>query len=172
MTRMWEMSMSIESLRDKILKIITFFIDLFGLINIVVFFIPGMVSIGVWIGSYLAALMWLALLAEYVAVIFLSIFVVATIIRQRKIILTLRQRQQIMEQKMKQLFGVSCPNCGNWIDADFPSYVMSGMHPVDGPPTGGFWRNTEEREVICKKCGKHFHIDIPRSQTFKIRENP
>jgi len=161
-----------ESSENKILRITRVLKDLFGLINIIVFFIPAMVSIGVWIGSYLAELMWLALLAEYIAVIFLSIFVVATIIRQRKIILTLRQRQQTIEKQMEQVFGVSCPDCSNWIDMDFPNYSISGMHPVDGPPTGSFWRSTEEREVICKKCGKHFHVDVPLSQTFKIRKNP
>ena len=155
---------------DKIRKIIGMLKDLFGLINIIVFLVPGVLSVGVWIGSNIAGLMWLTLLAEYVAVIFLSMFMAITVIRQRKIIVSLREKQETMEKQMKHLFGVSCQSCGDWIDTEFPNYAMSGMHLVDGQPTGSFWRNTEEREVICKKCGKHFHIDIPHSQTFKIQK--
>jgi len=76
-----------------------------------------------------------------------------------------------METQMEQLFGVSCPNCDGWIGTNFPNSSISGIHPVDGPATGSFWRSTEEREIICEKCGKKFHVDIPRSQTFKVRKN-
>ena len=156
---------------NKVLRIIVVLKDLFGLVNVIVFLIPAMISIGVWIGSYLADLMWLALLAEYIAVIFLSIFVVITILRQRKIILALRDRQEIMGKQIKQFFRVSCPSCGNWIEIDFPNYASSGVHVADGQPNGSFWRSTEEREVQCKKCNKRVHIDIPRSQTFKVHKS-
>ena len=156
---------------NKILRIIALLKDLFGLINVIVFLIPALVSIGVWIGSYLADLMWLALLAEYIAVVFLSIFVVITILRQRKTILALRNRQEIMGKQIKQFFRVSCPSCGNWIEIDFPNYASSGVHVADGQPNGSFWRSTEEREVQCKKCNKRVHIDIPHSQTFKVHKS-
>ena len=160
-----------SDLGNKIRRVIAVLKDLFGLVNIILFLIPAMISIGVWIGSYLVDLMWLALLAEYVAVIFLAIFVIVTIIRQRKIILSLRERQEALGKQMERLFGVSCPSCGNWIIVDFPNYAISGIHPADGQPIGSFWRNTEEQEVQCKKCKMQFHIDIPRSQTFKVRKN-
>jgi len=156
---------------ERLLRIIAVLSDLFGLINFVILLIPAIVSIGVSIGSYLTDLVWLALLAEYFAVIFLSLFVTATIIRQRKTILGLRQSQEAIANQIKQLFGVSCPSCSEWIEIGFPNYATSGIHVVDGQPIGSVWRNTEEREVQCKKCKGKFHIDIPRSQTYKVRKS-
>ncbi|MCJ7430049.1 hypothetical protein MUO83_02380 [Candidatus Bathyarchaeota archaeon] len=156
---------------ERLLRIIAVLSDLFGLINLAIFLIPAIISIGVSIGSYLTDLMSLALLAEYIAVIFLSLFMIATIIRQRKIILGLRESHEAMAKQIKQLFGISCPSCGEWIEIDFPNYATSGIHATGGqPPTGSFWRNTEEREVQCKKCKGKFHVDIPRSQTYKVRK--
>ena len=157
--------------KSNILKFIAVVSDLFGFISFVVFLIPAIISIGIWIGSYLTNLMWLALLAEYVAVIFLSLFVVATIFRQRKIILDLRKSQETVAKQLKQLFGVSCPSCGEWITTNFPNYATSGIHLADGQPTGSFWRNTEERQVQCNKCRGLLHVDIPRSQTYKVRKD-
>lgn len=155
---------------SKLFRIISVLSDLFGLVNFAIFLIPAIISIAVWIGSYLTDLMWLALLAEYVAVIFLSLFVIGTIIRQRKIISGLRESQELISKQIKQLFGVSCPSCGGWIEIDFPNYATSGIHVADGQPIGSFWRNTEEREVRCNKCKGIFHVDMPRSQTYKVRK--